>query len=212
MVLSAATLSSAKPAASLARMRSLGAAHRLADRQARPPHPARGEQRRELGRRRLVPRKGEDARSRLQVRQDRLERPTVQRQRRAVLLAPAEPGGGEREGRGRRNAERFARRKAPHQHRSDAEKERIAARQHADGPPAAGLDQVERAFDRRGPGDGLGGEIAGEREMAPATDDEFGLREKRARGRRKAVDPVLADPDQGEPFLAALFVGHGAAS
>ena len=206
--------SSAKPPASLVRMRSLRAPHRLADGQAGPPHAARDQQRRELGGRRLVPREREDALARLQVRQDRLERPAVQRQRRAVLLAPAEPGGGEREGRGRRDAERLARRKAPHQHRADAEEERIAARQHADGPPAPGLDHVERALDRRGPGEGFGGEIAGEREMAPAADDEFGLRKQRARGRRKAVDPVLADADHGEPFLAALsgalFAAHGA--
>ena len=41
--------------------------------------------------------------------------------------------------------------------------------------------------------------------MAPAADDEFGLREQRARGRRKAVDPVLADPDHGEPCASPLM-------
>ena len=43
--------------------------------------------------------------------------------------------------------------------------------------------------------------------MAPAADDEGGLRESRARGRREAVEPVLANPDDGEPALPA----HGAA-
>ena len=43
--------------------------------------------------------------------------------------------------------------------------------------------------------------------MAPAADDEGRLREMAARGRRKAVEPVLAEPDDRKPTLPA----HGAA-
>ena len=44
--------------------------------------------------------------------------------------------------------------------------------------------------------------------MAPAADDERRLRHERSRGRREAVDPVLAETDDREPTSP----GHGAVS
>ena len=138
---------------------------------------------------------------------DRLERPAVQREQRAILLAPAEPGGGEREGGGRRDADHLVGGEAAHQHRADAEKERVAGREHADGAAAMGLDDVERVLDRRRPDERLGAQWTGQSQMAPAADDEGRLRDEPPRGRRKAVDAVLADADDGEP----AFPHHGAA-
>ena len=43
--------------------------------------------------------------------------------------------------------------------------------------------------------------------MALAADDEGRLRDEPPRGRSEAVDPVLADADDGEP----AFLAHGAA-
>ena len=140
------------------------------------------------------------------MRNDRLERPAVQRQQRAILLAPAEPRRGERKGGERRDADHFVGREAAHQHGPDAEEERIAAREHANGLAAMGLDRVERVLDRRRPDERLGGQRPGEREMALAADHERRLRDEPPRGRREAVDPVLADADDSEP----AFLGHGA--
>ena len=50
-------------------------------------------------------------------------------------------------------------------------------------------------------------ERAGQRQVAPAADDEGRLRDEPPRGRRKAVEAVLADADDGEP----AFPAHGAA-
>ena len=55
------------------------AAHRLADRDLRSAHAARREQRRKLGGSGVVPGKRENSRARLQMRDDRLERPAVER-------------------------------------------------------------------------------------------------------------------------------------
>ena len=140
------------------------------------------------------------------MRNDRLERPAVQRQQRAILLVPAEPRRGERKGGERRDADHFVGREAAHQHGPDAEEERIAAREHANGLAAMGLDRVERVLDRRRPDERLGGQRPGEREMALAADHELGLRDEPPRGRREAVDPVLPDADDSEP----AFLGHGA--
>ena len=54
-----------------------------------------------------IPGQSEEARARLQMRDDRLERAAMQRKRRAILQAPAEPRGGEREGRRRGQADHF---------------------------------------------------------------------------------------------------------
>jgi hypothetical protein len=43
--------------------------------------------------------------------------------------------------------------------------------------------------------------------MALAADNEDRLRDEPSRGRREAVDPILADPNDGEP----AFLAHGAA-
>ena len=56
---------------------------------------ARCQAARQFRRRRVVPRQREDARAWLQMRNDRLERPAMQRDQRAILLAPAEPRRGE---------------------------------------------------------------------------------------------------------------------
>ena len=70
-----------------------------------------------------------------------------------------------------------------------------------------GLDRVERALHWRGPSERLGAERPGQREVAFAADDEGRLRDKPPRGRRKAVNAVLADADNGEPPIPT----HGAA-
>ena len=76
------------------------------------------------------------------------------------------------------------------------------------GLPAPRLDRVERVLDRRRPDERLGRERPGEREMAPAADDEGRLRDEAPRGRRKAVEPVLADADDAR---AMRLAAHGAA-
>ena len=160
-----------------------------------------------FGGRRIVPGERQDPGAGRELRNDRLERTAMQRQERAVLLAPAEARGGEREGRGRGQAIISSAAKRRIKHRPDAEEERIAARQHADGLAAPGLDPVERVLDRRRPDQVSAVKRPGEREMAPAADDERRLREEPPRGRREAVEPVLAEPDDRKPTLPA----HGAA-
>ena len=70
-----------------------------------------------------------------------------------------------------------------------------------------GFDDVERVLDRRRPDKRLGAERPGQSEVALAADDEGCLRDEPPRGRRKAVDPVLADADDGKPAI----LHHGAA-
>ena len=70
-----------------------------------------------------------------------------------------------------------------------------------------GFDYVERVLDRRRPDECLGIELAGKIEVTPAADDEGRLRDEPPRGRREAVNAVLADADDGEPPIAH----HGAA-
>ena len=70
-----------------------------------------------------------------------------------------------------------------------------------------GFDHVERAFDRRRPDERLGDQGPGESQVAAAADNKGRLRDEPPRGRREAVDPVLADADDGEPAIPH----HGAA-
>ena len=64
-----------------------------------------------------------------------------------------------------------------------------------------GLDDVERVLDRRRPDERLGAERPGQSEVALAADDEGRLRDEPPRGRREAVNAVLADADDGEPAI-----------
>ena len=101
----------------------------------------------------------------------------MKRDERAILLIPAEPSGRERKGGKRWDADHFASDEAAHQHRADAEEERIAAGEHADGMAAAGFDRVERVLHRRGPAERLGFQRPGERKMALSADDKVRLRD-----------------------------------
>ena len=143
----------------------------------------------------------------LQMRNDRLERPAMQRDQRAILLAPAEPRGGEREGRGRRHADHLARR------RSAASASSRRRRRTDRRSPARRRDAAPRFDQRRARPRSAKATHRSRRRDRPASarwraaaDDEGRLREELSRGRREAVDPILADADDGEPSLLA----HGA--
>ena len=95
----------------------------------------------------------------------------------------------------------------PHQHGADAEEERIAAGEHAYRAVAMGFDRVERVLDWRWPGERLGFQRSGEREVPLAANHKGRLRDEPPRGRSEAVEPVLADADEAKP----AFASHGAA-
>ena len=97
--------------------------------------------------------------------------------RRHILQRPAEPRGGQAEGRGLRQAERLVRRNRAQQHVADAVVERIAARQHHDRPAAMLLDFRHRLADRAGPGEpAAADQRVGQAEMALAADHQLGSR------------------------------------
>ena len=202
----AATLSSAKPCASVVRMRSRGPPIASQIVSFDRPMPRAVKQRRQLGRGRVVPGQRKNARAWLQMRNDRLERPAVQREQRAILLAPAEPRRGERKGGGRR--ERRSSRPAAKRRIS------MAPTPKKNGSPLAST-QTERprrasmASSAFSIGDGqthrLGLQRSGERKMALAADDKVRLRDELPRGRSKAVDPVLADADEAKPAFACSW-------
>ena len=213
IVFKAATSSSAKLCASVARIRSRRAAHRLADCELRSTHAARRQQRRQLGRRRVVPRQRENARAMAKMRNDRFERPAVQREQRAILLAPAEPRRGERKGRRRRDGDHFVGVKRRISIGADAEEERIAAGKHAHGAPrwpsmassafSIGDGQtIVSAF--RGP--------ASARWRSPPTTNAACARSRRAAGVRPSIpsSPMPTRPSQRsllmEPPTEARFV------
>ena len=152
IVFRAAMLSSAKPCASVVRMRSRGPPIASQTVSFERPMPRAVSSAASLA---GVASSHDSARMRapwLQMRNDRLERPAVKREQCAILLAPAEPRRGERKGGGRRDRDHLVGGETAHQHRADAEEERIAAREHADGAAAMGFDGVERVLDRRRPG------------------------------------------------------------
>jgi len=78
------------------------AAEIFAEDEARAAEPAIREQAGEFRRGRCIPRQGENARAVMQVRDDLFQRTAVQRDRRAILLAPAEMRSSEAESGGRR--------------------------------------------------------------------------------------------------------------
>ena len=82
--------------------------------------------------------------SRLQMRRHPLEGAAVQRQERAILLAPGEARRNQREGRRRRQAEDFFSIDYFGERRANSEKERIARSQH-DGGRAAMLEHLRDA-------------------------------------------------------------------
>ena len=86
-----------------------------------------------------------------------------------------------------------------HQQAADAKEERIAARQHADRLAAPRQNCGQRALDRRRPSQGLRRDGRRQRQMPRAADDKRGLRDQPPCGRRKPVEAVLADADDGEP-------------
>ncbi len=139
IVFRAATLSSAKSCASVVRMRSPGPPIASQIVSFDRPMPRAVSSAASLA---GVASSHDSARMRapsLQMRNDRLERAPVKREQRAILFAPAEPRRGERKGRRRRDRDHLVRGEAAHQHRADAEEERIAAGEHADGTAAMRL-------------------------------------------------------------------------
>ena len=180
------------------------AAHRLADRQHGPAHAARREQRRELGRRRVVPGERQDSGAGLKMRNDRLQRPAMQREERAILLAPAEPRGGEREGRGRGDSDHFGGREAAHQQRARRRK-RTDRRWRARRPacrarPRSGRAHPRSATARRNVSAASG--PASARCRRPPTTKAACARRRRAAGESPSI------PSSPRPTTASQRLAH----
>ena len=120
--------------------------------------------------------------------------PAVQRDQRAILLAPAEPRGGERR-----------RRRAPESRSSLAREWRIsiAPTPKKNGSPLASTQTgsprrakiaSNASLDRRGPDERFAAIGAASARCRAAADDEGGLRDEAPRGRRKAVVPSSPMP------------------
>ncbi len=85
---------------------------------------------------------------------------------------------------------------------ADAEMKGVARGEHDDRAPARGEDARERRLDGARPGEPLPAyQIAGEREMALAADDELGVHDEARCHGVQAVGAVLADADDGQPPL-----------
>ena len=163
-----------------------------------------------LRRRLAVPRQREDARAGLQMAHDAFQRAAMQADRRHVLQRPAEPRGGQAEGRRLRQAERLVGGNGAQQHVADAVVERIAARQHA---RPAGRDASRFPASRRRSGSArrAAGRVisasARPRWRLPPTTSSAAAT-SRARHRREAVEAVLADADDGQPALPCIGSRH----
>ena len=131
-VLSASTAPRSKAAAVAARMRSRGPPSASSTVTRDGPKPVVGEQPRQRRRRRAVRGQRDHPRAGMEMRAHEIERAAMQRDERRLRQRPAEPRGGEAEGRRRRHDQHLLRIDLPRQHRADAVHERIAGGEHAD--------------------------------------------------------------------------------
>ena len=153
---------------------------------------------------------GQDARSRLQMRAHQIERAAVYRNERGLRLRPAEAGGGQAEGRRRRDHGHLTGIDAAGERRADAIVERVARGEHADLAAAMMQDFVGGGVERARPRPRrAANERRREAEMAPAAKHDFGRADQPARHRAQALDAVLADADDGQPARRCGSVGLG---
>ena len=150
-------------------------------------------------RRRLVPGEGKDARFRLEMRHDAIERAAMQRDQRAVLLWPAHPGAGHREGGELRDDPHLRGRDRPAQAVTDAVMEWVAGREHADLAAALPEDLRQGVAEGLRPGTQLARHGADQRDMPLAAEDDLSLLERDQRLAAQARRAVLAEADQREP-------------
>ena len=136
------------------------------------------------------------------MRRHPLEGAAVQREKRAILLAPGETRRNQREGRRRRQAEDFLSGDLFGERRANAKKEWIARSQH-DGGRAASLEHLRDAErEGRRPGTLRRLRRTKKRQMPRATEDDCRPIDDRARGRGQGA--VFANSDDREPAP-----GHG---
>ena len=161
-----------------------------------------GQQLGDRARRRAVLRQDQDAPPRREMQAQRVERPAVQAQRRAIGERPAEPRGGEAEGAGLRQDRHLLARESggpgstPTPYHIGSPLASTTTRR----PRRAAIAAIVAASglppDRRSAAPGRH-----HRQMARAADQHLGGLDQRARRRREPGEPVLADADDGEPGL-----------
>lgn len=128
----------------------------------------------------------------------RCQRARHQRQAGDLLQGPAEAGGGQREGGGRRQDPQFGRRQLPGETGADAEQHRVAAGQHAGRLAAPGQQWFQG--ERRRPGFAGGADARRQQfQLARRADDPAGLQQGTPGLLAEAGITVLADAHQGQP-------------
>ena len=199
-VLSASTAPRSKSAAVVVRMRSRGPPSASSTVSREAPKPDCVEKLRQRCRSVAVGGQRENARTRLQMRADEIERAAMQREQHGFRQRPAEPRRGQAERRRRRHNDHLLRIDVSRQHRADAVVKRIAGGEHADLPAAIAQHLVGRAVERARPRPRrAANERSGKAEVAPAAEHDLGGADQPARRRAQALDAVLADADDGQP-------------
>ena len=155
----------------------------------------------DFSRRGAVRRQRQNTGAVLQKRPDKRCRTPVQRNSLDILQRPAEPGGGQREGRRARKHAVFVGIDVARNGRADAVPERVARGEHADAAPPERDEFGHRGVEGRRPRlrlavDRIGREV----EMPRAAEDELGLGDRPARTGAETGEPILADADDGQPF------------
>src|SRR5262252_5423398 len=131
---------------------------------------------------------------------DEIERAAMQRELGRLRQRPAQTRGGKTEGRKRRHRHRLARIDVPQQDRADAVNEWIARCEHADLPAALRQHLLDRALERASPRPrDAADERGGKNKMPLAAKHHLCRLDKVSSDRRQALDPVLADADDGQP-------------
>src|SRR5439155_8984942 len=130
---------------------------------------------------------------------NQVERPAVQAEALDIGERPAEPGAGQREGRRSGQHQQLLRRQLLGEGHPDAEPHRVAGRQRHHRAAAPGEDLVDGARHRRRPGAPLGAALGHQRQVTPAADQQRRAVDQRPGLLRQAVEPALANADDGEP-------------